>query len=119
MTTWPTGSLAPQLRPVRPDTSRYVHLPVLYLCTHCREPRRPLESYAFHDGLRERHTGLCRRCADRLFDAWRERRATEHLRATPVTCPACAADEHGLCVRPCTCAGDRHGRVVAHTPGIA
>lgn len=45
--------------------------------------------------------------------------STDHLRASPVVCEHCVREEHRDCVRPCTCAGKRHGRVVAHTAGSA
>lgn len=70
--TWPSGSLAPQLLPVREGVSRYVFLPVFDRCTHCGAPIGPLEQWSIsRDYLRPGdppHTGLCQACGLRLSD---------------------------------------------------
>lgn len=113
----PEGSLAPQLLPVRSDTSRYVYLPVLARCTHCGTAVEPFATYAItRDYPRPgdpAHTGLCAACCHRLCDvallAYKEARE----RLSRVTCVPCEQARHLDCVRPCVCGGARHGRVVA------
>lgn len=67
--TWPTGSLAPQLLPVRPEQSRYVDLPVLSRCSHCPAPLGLLESCGYAERTGVIHTGLCTACCDRMVAA--------------------------------------------------
>lgn len=61
-----TGLYAPLIGPLREGESRYRDLPVLYRCTHCGAPLKPLDQWAVGGRAGYAHTGVCHPCSRAL-----------------------------------------------------